>query len=396
MLTNNKKIKLCFVFDSLNYGGAVKLSLELIKLLIGDNFEVTIVSLNNKPEIKDIFHNILPEVKLHIININNMKFIQRIRSLKKIYHENDIILSCLENANFYTGIVSLILRSKLYVSSVHGRDGVFIKDEKLQEMFRKKEYRNYRLYVKYVQSLLFRNFDLIFASSKDSKIFLENVRRIKNSKIKMYYFGYNYSELDQQITKEELINLKNRLNICDDDYIIGYIGRITYGKGLENSLKEITELIKENRKIKYILVGGGELIQELTEIIKDAAVTENVIITGYVDNIYPYYKIFNLFLLPSMSEGIPMVVEEAMYLEVPVLSSDAGGLPEIVINKLTGLTFKKGDYKSMKNLLVELIEKRIDTANLIKNAKVNVLQNFNIKNNYKYISEELINLYKNR
>lgn len=390
----NRKIKMCFVFDSINYGGAFKLSLNLIKLLLNDGFDISIVSLNNKRETINHYNDIIPEnIKVYIVNINEISFYNRIKRLKKIFSKFDIIHSCLENANFYTGIVSLFLRNKIFVSSVHGRDGVFIEDRKLQEIFRRKEYRKYVFYVKYLQSYLFKNFKLIFSSSIDSKIFLEKSRRIRPSKIKMIYFGYLYSELDNLCNNTEIEKVKSQFNLNDSDFVIGYVGRVTYGKGLEQALIEIIKLIKENNKIKFIMVGSGELSAELRKIIDDNSVSENIFITGYVDNIVPFYKILNLFLLPSMSEGIPMVVEEAMYLNIPVLTSDAGGLPEIVRNYETGITFKKGNFIEMGNLILNFIKGKYDTDRITENANKFVLDKFNLEINYKMISKEIKNLF---
>lgn len=393
-LMDNHKIKMCFVFDSINYGGAVKLSLDIIHMLLSDNFDISIVSLNNTTEDIGKLKDVIPQnVKTYIVNVADLRYFKRITHLKKIFCDFDIIHSCLENANFYTGLVSVFLRNKIYVSSVHGLDGVFIEDDRIQEMFHRKEFRKYLFYVKYLQTYLFKNFDRIFACCDDTGLFLKKTRRVKSSKIKTVHYGYHYPKLNDVNNQDDISKIKSAYNLNDSDFIIGYVGRVTYGKGLEKALDEIIELVKTDRKIKYFMVGSGELMDELKKKINDNSVSENIFITGYVNNIVSYYKILDLFLLPSMSEGIPLVVEEAMYLGVPVLTSNAGGLPEIVLNGITGITFRKGDFEEMKNLIREFAEGNYDTKRITAEARNFILENYNLETNYKIISKELNDLY---
>lgn len=129
-----------------------------------------------------------------------------------------------------------------------------------------------------------------------------------------------------KFNQEKRIKIRQQLNIKPDEYLIGCVGRIAKVKNQEFSLKVLKHL---SPKYKIAFVGsealGGERIRRLKEIVSDYGIKNRVIFTGEVRNVNDYYSAFDIFWLPSLFEGLPTVVLEAL----------SNGLLCIISDKIT-------------------------------------------------------------
>lgn len=108
--------------------------------------------------------------------------------------------------------------------------------------------------------------------------------------------------------------LRDELNIDDDTFVIGNIGRFFNQKNQLFLLKIVHSLIFDyNLKCKCILIGDGELLDTLQDYVKKNMLSSYVIFTGVVSNTYDFYNAFDLFVLPSLYEGLPVVGVEAQF-----------------------------------------------------------------------------------
>ena len=116
-----------------------------------------------------------------------------------------------------------------------------------------------------------------------------------------------------KFNQEKRRKIRQQLNIKPDEYLIGCVGRIAKVKNQEFSLKVLKHL---SPKYKIAFVGsealGGERIRRLKEIVSDYGIKNRVIFTGEVRNVNDYYSAFDIFWLPSLFEGLPTVVLEAL------------------------------------------------------------------------------------
>lgn len=133
------------------------------------------------------------------------------------------------------------------------------------------------------------------------------------------------------------------------------VGRLFWQKGFLDLLKAHIRLRKEGFQIRTLLLGDGPQRTELEEFIRENDVVENFILGGFQDNPYPYIKNAACFILPSYSEGYPLVIAEALLLNTYVLSTDVGGIPEMIDSEKLGTLCKPGEeniYQLMKQFLV--------------------------------------------
>jgi len=372
-------IKICFIIDSLDLGGANILTADLVNILAENGKDVSLITLRNTNNRILNLHN---KVKLIETDIFSHKFLKRLIILYKLLRQFHIVHSTLEQSNFYSSLVTIFLPSITLICSVHGKEGVFIEDEELQNELKKSVFRKYIIIVKYFQQLLNRRFNKFISLSIDTMDYLTNIRKIPVEKIKQIYYGYDFNKLGNKIMPEEAIRLKEKYGYAKEDFIVLYIGRITFAKGLELLLESMPFLIKKYSNLKLLLVGDGEIKERLEILISEMGFGNKIQFAGLDYDVKKFYCMSDLFILPSNSECIPLSVEEAMFLGTIVLTSNAGGLPEIVKDNFNGFVFEKGSSKSLIEKIVYIIENKHSIDRIRKNAKEFVLDKFNLRKNY--------------
>jgi glycosyltransferase involved in cell wall biosynthesis len=139
-------------------------------------------------------------------------------------------------------------------------------------------------------------------------------------------------------TNEIVQNLKNRYCISKNDFVIGYVGRLSKDKGIIELYKAWKMLNLKHDNLKLILIGP---IDE-RDIIEDNYLNEincnsSIILTGLINDSAPFYKLMDIFILPSYREGLPTVVLEASAMELPVLTTKKTGCIDSIVENETGM-----------------------------------------------------------
>lgn len=138
--------------------------------------------------------------------------------------------------------------------------------------------------------------------------------------------------------------------------VIGTIAELHANKGLDYLLEAIQATILNHANILCLIIGGGEKKEELEETIKLKQLSNNVKLLGYIDEASHYLKAFNIFVLPSVKEGLPYVLLEAGYASLPVISTTVGGIPEIVEDMRSGVLVQTKNSRELAHALSFMIE----------------------------------------
>ncbi len=103
-----------------------------------------------------------------------------------------------------------------------------------------------------------------------------------------------------------------------------------------------------------IIVGEGELRESLEEIAQNLEVSEFTTFTGLLNNIPEILGIMNIFVLSSHSEGMPLVILEAMASHLPVVATSVGGIPEVISNNQTGFLIQPDDPDAIVDRVIQI------------------------------------------
>jgi 1,2-diacylglycerol 3-alpha-glucosyltransferase len=214
-----------------------------------------------------------------------------------------------------------------------------------------------RLLSIFEESLIKAECDAYIVPSNFTKSMIENY--VSKKEIFVIYHGPEYDNFPD---KNEA---RKRLNINDDDFIIGFVGRLSYGKGPQDIVKIMPEIVKINKNVKLFLIGPNPSLKssgikgikdELEIMVKKYKIEDNVKFLGFVDDklIPYYYSSMDTFVMPSRNEGFGISIVNAMAAGVPVISYDNTAIPETVGDG--GILVPTGDHEKIKEWILKLME----------------------------------------
>lgn len=171
-------------------------------------------------------------------------------------------------------------------------------------------------------------------------------------------FKYNPIKFEES----EIKKLRSKLNIYSDDFVVGYVGRIVKDKGINELIEAWKLLSLKHNNVKLLLVGPLEEKDPITQNSKQEIENNSTIInTGYVLDSSMFFKLMDVFILPTYREGFPTVTLEASAMELPVITTRATGCEESIIENKTGIFVKNDVYD-----IVEKIEYYIENRDIKK------------------------------
>ena len=201
------------------------------------------------------------------------------------------------------------------------------------------------------QKLFSYNADMLIAPSNNIMLHLEKYFNINGSKIVVISNFVDQEELKIYVGKNEL---KSELNIPQNSFVIGFIGRFSVKeKGIDILLGACQNLYRNHPNTYLILVGNGEDKIFVEEYLKVHSIPVKVIPPQ--KQIFDYYNICNLVVLPSRIEPFGIVVIEAGLMKLPVIGSNVDGIAEIIEDNVDGLLFEPDNIQDLTDKLKVLI-----------------------------------------
>ncbi len=168
--------------------------------------------------------------------------------------------------------------------------------------------------------------DYLFACSNEAGARLFGKKSLKKENYKVIK---NAIDVDKYVFNEVKRNEKRKALDIEDKFVVGHVGSFTYPKNHKFLIDVFFEVQKQKENSVLLLVGDGELRTQIEKQISDLGIEDKVIITGVVENVNDYMQAMDVFVFPSIFEGLGMAVIEA----------EATGLPSVVSDKIPKETF---------------------------------------------------------
>jgi glycosyltransferase involved in cell wall biosynthesis len=178
------------------------------------------------------------------------------------------------------------------------------------------------------------------------------------------------------VSEKRKSELRHQLGFDNRTRVLLCVGRLSHEKGhtdLIRALPKMRELAGDS-PLHLVLVGEGPERTRIEELCRTLNLTEVVTLTGQQDDIKPYYGIADVFLLPSLSEGCPNVLLEAMAAGVPVVATAVGGIPEVVTSGRDAILVKKHDGAGLASATAEVLKDQRFRDRLVSFAREIVSQ----------------------
>ncbi len=176
--------------------------------------------------------------------------------------------------------------------------------------------------------------------------------RISDSKIKVIHNGIHFTSFDKSNLQH---NFKEKWKIPRNRTVIGTVARMAPQKGL-SVLIEAAEQLIGIYNVHFMIVGDGPLRENLEGKTRLSSINDYFTFTGMVKDITQAYSAMDIFVLPSITEGLPFTILEAMSFSLPVVATSVGGVPEIIKHGEYGFLVPPGDHKELASKIAYLID----------------------------------------
>jgi len=257
-----------------------------------------------------------------------------------IRHDSyDIIATHGSKAGFLGRVAAFLARAPIIVFTAHG----FIFNESMNRL-KKRLF----IWMERIGSKLTHR--IITVSNYDKKSAVLN-RVSAEDKLRTIYNGIDVDEFN----KNEGNYAKAAMGLNDNSLVIGSVANFFPNKGLHCLIEGMSELVKRHPNLALLLVGDGPLRIELMEETKKFNLTDKVFFLGHVDNIPHVLKLFDIFVLPSLKEGFPWAILEAMAAKRAIVATEVGGIPEMIVDGESGVLIKPGDIDSLVRKIHDLL-----------------------------------------
>ena len=207
-----------------------------------------------------------------------------------------------------------------------------------------------RIYLFLAEKIFYRYFDKILAVSDDLKKFLIG-RKVPYPKIEMIRNGFDFHVLANDTTPDNL-----ELDFDPSDYrVFGIVGRLFPDKGHDFFLEAFKSVKEIHINIKALIIGDGPAREFIVNKIKKLGLDNDVYMLGFRNDIKKYYQVLDYLVMPSVREGLPYTLLEAMYLKIPVLATQVGDIPLVIENNKTGILIPPGNSSALSQAMSEML-----------------------------------------
>lgn len=355
------KINILHIYQNSKIGGVQQQILSLIKAYDKDIINPSFCCLGPKEEMGDEMENegidftALDISRHHKLSLRMIMELRRLMT-KKCVH---VVRTHRYSASLYGRIAAKMTGVPVVIASVH-------------DNYRK----DLRFRRRLANRVLSKATDKVVAVSESIKEDIIKYDKIDTSKILVIPNGVDTLRFNPERKFEYM---RKGLSISDDDIVIGSVGRLVPAKGLEYLIEAASYLRKEFKTIKIVMVGDGSLLDSLRHNAKENYISDIVIFTGQRRDIPDILSCMDIFAMPSIAEGLPNSLLEAMSMGKPIVAAAVGGIPYVIENGINGLLVQPRDSKGLAAAVETIIKDKQLSARIGQNARDFVEQNYSIK-----------------
>lgn len=355
-----EKIKILHIIKSLGRGGAEMLLPETLKEHNKDKFEFHyIYFLPWKNQMVEAIEKSGGKVTCFAAK-NNIQLLLQFSKIIKYCKENkiQIIHAHLPWAGFVSRLVHMITKIP-----------VFYTEHNLQE--------RYHFITKNLNKWSF-NFQTFGIGVSDDVT--QSIKKNINPKITVNTILNGVNTISFQRNNSQSKNkIREQFGLPEDAFVIGTVAVFRFQKRLDLWLEILAESINLNPKIYGIIVGAGPLESLLHQKHVALGLEGKVFFAGLQTNVKPFYEAMDVFMMSSSFEGLPIALLEAMSMSCAIVSTNAGGIKEVLRHGEDGLIEVVDDWKKLSNSILLLVDDNEKLNYFQNNARDRVVTSFSIK-----------------
>jgi glycosyltransferase involved in cell wall biosynthesis len=353
------KIKIFLIIKSLGRGGAEHLLVETLRLINREKFEFEVAYfLPNKNQMVRQINNL--DVPVHCFNIaSNLEILlNRNYLISYITRKKfDIIHAHLP----WAGIAARMVTSRI-------DSPVIYTEHNIQE--------RYHPVTRLINKLTFNHQKEVFAVSNEV---LSSVQKNIKPSVPVSLLLNGVDTEKYKPTNSPTLDLRAKLRIKNGDLIIGTVAVFRKQKRLDIWLKLALRIHNEFPNTFFLILGDGPEEAKIRRIIKKSNL-RSIFLPGRLSEVAEWVSLMDIFMITSKHEGLPIALLEAMSMKTPIVTTDAGGIKEIVRNGIEGFIYPVDQWSDMINGLRELIVDGELRIRIGDSARKRICENFSLAN----------------
>ncbi|HEX9654876.1 MAG TPA: glycosyltransferase [bacterium] len=323
------------LIEGLSFGGAETKLLELIARMDQSRFRTVVCSLGMGDRIKSKFDQ---------LNVKFVSFKRRGRIDPKIIwdvaklirdEKIDVVMTTL----FYADVVGALARAISPAKAVFSWETI-----SAPEWLQRHRLLAYRFAMRYC--------DKVVSVSNATADWLIEKRGVHRDKVMVIPYGVDLSLY--HVGRNPA--LKASLGIPAESPVVGVVARLHPQKGHRYLIEAARSIVASHPKVHFVFVGDGEMRPELEKQVHKHHLKEHFHLLGFRDDVKDLLKTFDIFVLPSLYEGLPNVVLEAMATGLPVVATAVDGTAELIVDNETGFLLPPKNPPELASKIVFLLD----------------------------------------
>ena len=369
-MNNTRDIRILHLRSSNFYGGPERQIHFHARLANQSGVELTVSSFSENNEMPDFLKKISDDnIPVHLFNVESAYDRSSIGMIRKFLEEHSIDILCThEYRSHFYGYLACKGVSTKWIAFSRGMTTENLK---------------VKLFT-YLERFVLKKASHIVAvsESQKQKLIKQSVRPDSISTI------HNAIDLPF-IGSIPSVSLRERFQFAQDDFVCISAGRFSTEKGQFYLVKAAETAIQENAKLRFVLFGDGPDLPEIKAYIRSRNLDKYIMCPGFDSNILGLIKSADLLINPSLSEGLPNIVLEALASDTPVLVTNVGGHPEIVVNGSNGYLVEPKNIKQLSEKILNMADNRDSLPNFsVVSRKI-----LNDKFSFESQNDKLLKLY---
>src|SRR3989304_1717172 len=335
---NKERMKILHVSKATGIAGSENHLLSLLPRLDRSKYEVTFMILTEPDKSLDGYFQMFEEKGIKTTRLIIRRDVDP-KCLWEMYlfirrNRFDIVHTHLIHADLYGTLAAKMAGVKYIISTKHGYN----------------EFRYNKFYAMLDRISSYFQYKIITISNALGR-FLNEIEGLSPDKMVTIYYGLDETRMSSSGSNQT--DLRLELGIPHTAKLLCCIGRLIPIKGFKHIIEAIPLILNEFPAIRLVIVGDGPLRTELESLVKELNLSEYVHLLGFRKDVGNILSQVNVFVHPTYGEGFGLVLLEAMYYCIPIVSTKTMAIPEIVIDRETGLLVSPGDKRALAEAILK-------------------------------------------
>jgi len=246
------------------------------------------------------------------------------------------------------------------------------------------------------QKVVWKKADLLIAVSENIAEELERFYRISREKVRVVHNGVD-TDVFKPVDEEWKLDARRKFGIRGNPIVL-YVGHLSPRKGLQYLFKAVPKVIKEFPQVLFVVLGGTPKFVEgrdyrqiWSNLVSMLKVSRNVFFAGEVrhKDTLDYYSLADVFVFPTLYEGMAKALLEAMAYGLPIIATNVGGNPDAIVHEENGMLIQPMKTNILADTLIRLLSGKSFAKELGQRARETVKKNFT----WKITATKLMNIY---